>query len=94
MKFITVRDFRTYPKKIWDDLPKENEMIITNNGKPIALLTPITDSNIESTLKVMRQVKAKMSIEKMWDISTKNKNSRLSGKQIDKIISETRKNKK
>ena len=94
MKFITVRDFRTYPKKIWDDLTKENEMIITNNGKPIALLTPISDSNIEDTLKAMRQVKAKMSIENMWDISTKNKNYKLSGKQINKIISESRKDNK
>ena len=40
MKFITVRDFRTYPKKIWKELLDIQEMIVTNNGKPIALLTP------------------------------------------------------
>ena len=50
MKFITVRDLRTSPAQVWKDLPEEQEMVITNNGKPIALLTPISDRNLEETL--------------------------------------------
>jgi antitoxin (DNA-binding transcriptional repressor) of toxin-antitoxin stability system len=38
MKFITVRDIRSSPAAIWKRLPEEQEMVITNNGKPIALL--------------------------------------------------------
>ena len=50
MRFITVRDLRTSPAKIWKTLPEEKEMVITNNGRPIALLTPITDGNFEETI--------------------------------------------
>ena len=94
MKFITVRDFRTYPKKIWDELGEMQEMVITNNGKPIALLTPLLGANFESTVKAVRQAKAKMSVEKMRQISLNPKNNNLTGKEIDKIITLARKNKK
>jgi len=94
MKFITVRDFRTKPAKIWEDLPIEQEMIITNNGKPIALLTPLSDSNIEETLKSIRKAKAINSIKNMQQISIKNKNIEMNDSEINDIIKETRKKKK
>ena len=58
MKFITVRDIRTTPAKIWKELPEEQEMVITNNGKPIALLTPISDESLEETISAVRQARA------------------------------------
>jgi len=38
MKFVTVRDLRLKAAKVWKQLQKEKEMVITSNGKPIALL--------------------------------------------------------
>lgn len=93
MKFITVRDFRTYPKKIWDELKTVQEMIITNNGKPVALLTPLMEVNLEDTIKAMRQAKAKMAVEKMRSISIKKGNNKLSAKELDKQIGAVRKSK-
>jgi len=93
MKFITVRDFRTYPKKIWEELKLVQEMIITNNGKPIALLTPLLEADLEDTIKLVRQAKAKVSMEKMRSISIKRGNNKLSSKDIDKQIDEVRKSK-
>ena len=93
MKFITVRDFRTYPKKIWEELKMVQEMIITNNGKPIALLTPLIEADMEGTIKAMRQAKAKVSVEKMRSISIRKGNNRMASKDIDKQIGETRKGK-
>jgi len=72
MKFITVRDLRTTPAKIWKDLPEEHEMVITNNGKPIALLTPLNGSDIEDTLSSIRKARASVAISKMQFSSIKN----------------------
>ena len=94
MKFVTVRDFRTKPAKIWKDLPIEQEMIITNNGKPIALLTPLSDSNLEETLKSVRRARAINAVMSMQQISTNNQNINMDDSEIDDIISETRKKKK
>ncbi|TFH05805.1 MAG: type II toxin-antitoxin system Phd/YefM family antitoxin [Spirochaetales bacterium] len=58
MKFITVRDIRTSPAQIWKQLPEEQEMVITNNGKPIALLTPLSDETLEETLSAIRRARA------------------------------------
>jgi len=91
MKFVTVRDFRTYPKKIWDELREMKEMVVTNNGNPIALLTPLSGTNLEDTLKAVRLAKAKISVDKMREISLKKKNNKLTGKDINRIINETRK---
>jgi len=97
MKFITVRDFRTSPAAIWKRLPKEQEMVITNNGKPIALLTPLSDETLEDTLSAVRSAKAINAVRKMQEISVSLGNDKMTMEEIDAIIKETRemrKNKK
>ncbi len=90
MKFITVRDLRTAPAQIWRELPKEQEMVITNNGRPIALLTPLSDSNLEDTLKAVRKARAINAVQKMQEISIKRGNTGLEDREIEKEIKETR----
>ena len=91
MKFITVRDLRTTPAQIWKELPEEQEMVITNNGRPIALLTPLSDSNLEDTLKAVRKARAMNAVQKMQEISIKRKNTGLTEQEIEKEIKEARK---
>ncbi|MFH0974585.1 MAG: type II toxin-antitoxin system Phd/YefM family antitoxin [Spirochaetota bacterium] len=93
MKFITVRDLRTTPAKIWKDLPDEQEMVITNNGKPIALLTPLTDSDMEDTLSTIRKARAGSAISKMQFSAIKNNLSDMTSEEIEKEIKAARKNK-
>ena len=78
MKFITVRDLRTTTAKIWRDLPIEQEMVITNNGHPIALLTPLSDENLEESLKAIRQARAINAIKVLQSESIKSGRNRLS----------------
>jgi hypothetical protein len=56
MKFVSTGDFRRSSAKIWEILPEEREMVITDNGKPIALLTPLSDATLENTLGRQRQL--------------------------------------
>ena len=90
MKFITVRDLRSSPAKVWKDLPVEKEMIITNNGKPVALLTPVSDQNMESTLRAVRQAMAASAIEKLQFDARKNGTNTLSDEDVEREIAETR----
>ncbi len=94
MKFITVRDLRTSPAKVWKQLPEEQEMVITNNGRPIALLTPLNDINLEETLKAVRSARAINAVRQMQIKSMKNKNNTLTEEEIENEIKETRKQKK
>ena len=90
MKFITVRDIRTSPARIWKELPTEQEMIITNNGKPIALLTPIGDTNLEETLSAIRRARAIQSVKKMQQTSMRRGTTELSASEIQAEIDQTR----
>ena len=65
MQFYTVRDLRTTPKSIWDDLSAEGEVVITNNGRPTALLLDLTDGSMEETRKAIRQTKAILAFNAM-----------------------------
>ena len=65
MNFYTVRDLRTTPKSIWDNLSNDGEVIITNNGKPTALLIDIADGDFEETIKAVRQAKATIAFNSM-----------------------------
>jgi len=93
MQFISVRDFRNSSAKIWRDLPNEREMVITNNGKPIALLMPITGSDLEESLSAIRQAKALMSLKQVQQQSIEKGTDKISLKEINAVISETRKSK-
>ena len=91
MKYITENEYKNHPKKVWDELENVNELIITNKGTPVVLLTPLSDLNIEETLNEIRRAKAMVSLDKMWKISVKNKNHKLSKKEINGIIGNARK---
>jgi antitoxin (DNA-binding transcriptional repressor) of toxin-antitoxin stability system len=92
MKFVTVRDFRTSPSGIWKKLSTERELIITNNGKPIALLTPLSDETLEDTVSAVRKAKAINAMKKMQEISLSWGNDKMALEEVNTIIEDTRKN--
>ena len=92
MDFITVRDLRTSPSKVWKKLGEEKELVITNNGKPFALLTPVTGQSLEKVVRAFRKASMEQSITDMRGISLENGNDNMSMEEIDAEIRETRKN--
>jgi prevent-host-death family protein len=58
MRFISVRDLRNKSAEVWKDLPGEREMIITSNGRPVAILASVNESNLEESLSAFRQARA------------------------------------
>jgi antitoxin (DNA-binding transcriptional repressor) of toxin-antitoxin stability system len=87
MKFITVRDIRTRPAQIWKMLPEEQEMILTNNGKPFALITPLDESDLEQTLSSVRKARAESAVRQMQIASRKKS---ITIEDIDNEINESR----
>jgi antitoxin (DNA-binding transcriptional repressor) of toxin-antitoxin stability system len=94
MKFVSVRDFRASSAKIWKALPEEQEMVITNNGKPIALLTPLSDKTLENTLSAIRQARAINAVKLIQQESLKKGLKKTTMKEIDEEIKRIRKQSK
>ncbi len=87
MKFVTVRDLRTKPATIWKNLEEERELIITNNGKPIALLTPLSDENMEESLRASRKARAGEALRKMRKQAAATGAARMT---MEEIVDEVR----
>jgi antitoxin (DNA-binding transcriptional repressor) of toxin-antitoxin stability system len=90
MKFVSVKDFKTSPAAIWKALPTEREMVVTNNGKPIALLIPVNDEMLEDTVTAIRRSKALIAIKKMQEISVSLGNNKMTLEKINAVIKDVR----
>lgn len=62
MRFVSVRDLRGKSGDIWRNLPEEREMVITNNGRPVAILAAVNESNLEESLAAFRRARAVQSV--------------------------------
>ena len=58
MKLLSVRDLKTKSSQVWKDLPDQKEMVITSNGRPIAILSSVNENNLEQVLSAFRQARA------------------------------------
>lgn len=58
MKFLSVRDLKTKSSQVWSELPDQKEMVVTSNGRPVALLSSINENNLEQVLKAFRRARA------------------------------------
>ena len=59
MKFVGVRDFRTKSTQIWKKLRSEKNIVITSNGKPIAILSATSEDRLEVSLMAIRRAQAR-----------------------------------
>ena len=62
MTFYSVRDLRSSSRNIWNSLTSDGEIIITNNGKPAALMLDISRGNFEETLMAIKQAQAMIAV--------------------------------
>ncbi len=91
MKFVSVRDLRGKSAQVWKDLPDEKEMIITSNGRPIAILASISDSNLEESLAAFRQARAVEAAASLQRRSVARGADRISMEEIEAEIRAVRK---
>ena len=93
MRFISVRDLNTKPKEIWSKI-KDEEVVITSNGKPIALLSGVTEETLEKTVRSIRRSRALIALEEMQKKSMELGLDKWTDSQIESEIRAVRKSRK
>ena len=86
MRFLSVRDLRGKSAEIWKRLPGEREMIITNNGRPIAILAAVSESNLEESLAAFRQARAVEAVASLQRRSVEQGTDKISMDEIEAEI--------
>lgn len=90
MKFVTVRDLRGRPGQVWKKLSEERELILTSRGKPIALISPVTEDSFERDLAALRRARALAAVQAIQAESTRRFPRGLSLGAINREIAAAR----
>lgn len=70
MRFISVRELRR-SAAVWKALADEKDLVVTSDGKPLALLSPISEDSLEGSLSAMRRARAQAAADAMQQSSLK-----------------------
>ncbi|MDP1808837.1 MAG: type II toxin-antitoxin system Phd/YefM family antitoxin [Actinomycetota bacterium] len=90
MKFVSVRDLRGKSGQVWKELPDEREMVITSNGRPVAILAAISESNLEESLSAFRQARSVEAVASLQQRSTEQGTDKIAMEDIEAEIKAVR----
>ena len=94
MKFISVRDLRGKSAEVWKSLPTEREIVVTSNGRPIAVLSAVNESNLEESLSAIRQARAAEAVMSLQRRSVEQGTDGITTEEIDTEIRAVREKRK
>ena len=89
MKYVSVRELRNRPGRLWATLSKE-DVVLTSNGKPMGVLVGVDETRLDDTVEAIRRVKAILAVSRMRKKAAETGLSRLSMAGINREIREVR----
>ena len=91
MKFVTVRDLRLTPGKVWELAKQERRIVLTANGRPMAILTGVDENSLEEDLDAIERAQALVALDRIHQDSLERGTDRISEREIDIEIDSVRK---
>ena len=85
MKFMSTRELRNRPSYV-REMAQTDDVVLTANGKPIAILVGVKDGEFEETARAIRQAKAQRALSRMRRLAGRKGLERLSRSGIDAEI--------
>jgi antitoxin (DNA-binding transcriptional repressor) of toxin-antitoxin stability system len=89
MKFLSTRDLRNRPGYV-RDLAQKDDLVLTANGKPIAILVGVDEDEFEEAARAIRRAKAQLALSRMRRQAAARGTDRVSSADIDREIRATR----
>lgn len=90
MKYVSVRDLRNRASEVWRDLAKEKDLVLTSNGRPIAILSSIGEDNVDEALAALRRARAVLAVKKLQAQSVAQGTDKLTEDEIEEEIAAVR----
>ncbi len=93
MKFLSTRELRNRPGYVRKLVQKE-DLVLTANGKPIAMMLGIKDEDVEETARVLRQARAQRALSRIRKEAAQRGLDKVSPDFIDGLIRDVRSKRK
>ena len=90
MKFLTVRDLRNKSAAVWRDLAEEKEMVVTSNGRPVAILSAVSEASLEDSVRAIRQSRAMQAVAELQRESVSRGTDQITDEEIETEIRSVR----
>jgi antitoxin (DNA-binding transcriptional repressor) of toxin-antitoxin stability system len=90
MKFVSIRDFRNQTARIRKELAVEHEIVVTANGKPMAILADVDEESVEKRLEALRRERVQRMLNRIRVRSKTEKVDQMNMKEIDAEIAKAR----
>ena len=83
MRFLSWRELRNTPAKLWKALRSDTTIALTANGVPKALVIGVEENDLETALLVARRVRAELAVTRMRARAREAGADRLGSDAID-----------
>lgn len=94
MQFISARDLRLNPKKVWGKMKKSLTGVVTLNGQPCFLLTKLNPEDLEEIILIQNRLRAELALGKLQQTAAQKGLDKLTPEDIDGIIAKSRRSRK
>jgi prevent-host-death family protein len=90
MDYVTVRELRERSGQIWQRVAEGEEIVVTRNGKPFALLLHTEPSQVEAALRAHRAARLGTLVAAMRQDAERAGSAGMSDAQIDAEVAAAR----
>ncbi len=90
MEFVTISDLRLKPSKVWDKLRQQRELILTSNGRPVAVIAGVGEDDVEETLAALRRARAQAAVSRLRRAAAERGADKLSAAEIESELAQAR----
>ena len=66
MQFLTIREFSKAPKNALSKLAKDGKAVLTNNGKPAAIMLTVNTESFERVFNLIQEVEKQTPIARIY----------------------------
>lgn len=94
MDFVTTKELRAESGKVWAKLEAGEEVVITRNGKPFALMVPTGSARLEQDLRAIRAERFAETVRQLQQRSVEQGLDQLDMQDIDAEIALMREERK
>jgi antitoxin (DNA-binding transcriptional repressor) of toxin-antitoxin stability system len=86
MEFVTIRDLRLKPAEVWDKLRRQRELVLTSNGRPVAVMAGVREDDVEETVAALRRARAQTAVSRLRRAAAERGVERLPAAEIESEI--------
>jgi prevent-host-death family protein len=90
MEFVTIRDLRLKPGEVWEKLRQQSELILTSNGRPVAVIAGVGENDVEETVAALRRARAQAAVSRMRRAAAERGLDKLSAAEVEFEITQVR----